>query len=324
MDRFGAWLRRGIGFARKYGRRLGGRLFFTIATIIAVAVLFLDGKRLLTYTFRLDPGLVLLATIISFIGLILLAVPAWRLLLTRFGSHLNYVDDLKIYCYSTLGIAIPGSIWPLVGRVTLYEREGVAGSYVTIATMIELILMGVAGLTIYGLTTFFLPVANLWQRPMVVIAVTVVALILIQPPILNRLIAMILHGLNRSSDYVISLRYRDVGRIFILEILTISVGGTAIYTLLQGVAVVPASFYVVILGAWAAGIAASNLFFWFPGKPLLRDGTIALILTQVLSPSLAITFALIIRVWSIASVILMAGLTWLLLSRYSKTFVKKI
>jgi hypothetical protein len=202
-----------------------------------------------------------------------------------------------------------------MGRVTLYERQGIPGVRVTVATIVEYVLIGLAGLAVYGLATFLQPSQSLWQRPEVALTIIAIALILVQPPFFNRFIQWVLKQSKQTQENLASLHYGDLGLLLGLEILTIIVGGTAIYILLQSFIRIPIEAYVPVISAWAAGVVVGNLLFWFPGKPILRDGAMMLVLTQLLPPTLALAFVIILRVWHIASILLAAGLAWLFLRR---------
>ncbi|MBI1878111.1 MAG: flippase-like domain-containing protein [Chloroflexi bacterium] len=285
--------------------------------------MILDSQRILSYTFQLNPGLVLLSVVIEFSGLIL-AIPAWHLILARCGGQLSYQDDLRIYCYTLLGIVVPGGVWSLMGRVNLYQRQGVPGVRVTIATIVEYILIGLAGLAVYGLMMFFKPTQVLWQRPETALILTAIALILVQPPFFNRVILFISKQSGKINEDLTPWRYGDLGLLLCLEVLTIIVGGTAIYTLLQSFISIPVEAYLPVVSAWAAGAVVGNLLFWFPGRSVLRDGAMTLVLAQLLPPALALAFVFILRVWHIASILLAAGLAWLFLRRKSAKVVPSL
>ncbi|MFQ5652586.1 MAG: hypothetical protein ACE5IY_21850 [bacterium] len=305
-----------VGPGRTYMRRFGGPIFLILAIAAALVVLYLNGKQVLTYSFHLNPALVLLSLGIAFSGLGFVVL-AWHLILARFGSRLSYHADLRIYCYSILGSTIPGGIWQLAGRVALYERQGVAGIRVTVATVVEFTLLGLAGLTVYGFTILLQRTETFWQRPEFVLIAAALAFVLVQPSIFNKFIIFILQRSGGTDQPILPLRYRDLGGLLGLQVLTIVFGGSAIYVLLQSFVAVPIDLYITVVGAWGAGVAASNLLFWFPGKPVLRDGAMALVLAQALTPSLALIFVIVVRIWTIASIIIMAGLAWLFLRRES-------
>jgi hypothetical protein len=119
-------------------RRLRVPISLAIMGVFFLAALFVlakDSRRLLDYSFRLDPLLALLAFVVQSIGL-MLAVAVWRRILHRFGGGLSYRDDLRIYCYSMVGVALPGSVWPMIGRAALYSRQRVSGLRVAAASVL--------------------------------------------------------------------------------------------------------------------------------------------------------------------------------------------
>jgi len=58
-----------------------------------------------------------------------------------------------------------------------------------------------------------------------------------------------------------------------------------------------------------------NLFFWIPATSIIRDGAMTFILMQFLPASVAILFVLLVRVWTIGSILMVTALAWLLLRR---------
>jgi len=70
---------------------------------------------------------------------------------------------------------------------------------------------------------------------------------------------------------------------------------------------------IQVITAWAAASAAGNLFFWLPGTFVLRDGALILALSSSLPVSVAVLFAILARVWTIGSLLALAGLVWLVL-----------
>lgn len=304
----------GKGFSPTRLRRLIGPIVIGFVLIVAFIVLIKDSQRLLTFSFHLDPLLVLLSFVVECSGLVLV-VPVWHQILVRFGSRLSYRDDLRIYCYSMLGNTIPGGVWSLVSRAALYERQGVTSMRVAVASVVESVLIGLAGLVVYGLTAVLVSPENIWQQPGIALAITAFVVVWIQPPVFNWLIGWLLSRLRQADEPVISLRYADLGCWLALESLVVVIGGIAVYVLLHGFATVPAGMFFFVINAWAVAAVAGNLFFWIPGKLIVRDSAMAFILMQSLPASVAVVFVLLIRVWTIVSILIVAGLAWLFLGR---------
>ncbi|MDX1664298.1 MAG: lysylphosphatidylglycerol synthase domain-containing protein [Candidatus Promineifilaceae bacterium] len=299
------------------GSRLLGILLLTAFLGAAVVVLFRDWQRLRTYSFELQPGLLALSFVVECVGL-LLAVLVWRQLLLRFTRPIAYSDDLRIYSYSMLGVVLPGGIWSVVSRSALYERRGISAFDVGTASVIEFILMGIAGLLVYALLAFVQPVHVIWQRPAIAVAMVLVALALIQPPLFNRIANWLNRRAGKKRVQAVPLRYWDLLRWLIMECGVVAIGGVAVYLLLQSVTPTSLDLLFPIISAWAVAVVTGNLFFWLPGTPVIRDGFMALILAQLLPPALAIAFVVIVRVWTLLSILVLIGLIWVLIEPKSR------
>jgi hypothetical protein len=276
----------------------------------AIFVLIRDGVNLKAASFRLHPGWLLLSFIVECSGL-LFAVPVWRQIMGRFNSRLSYYKDFRIYCYSMLGVAIPGRLWSVAGRAALYKRESISGMTVAVASFVELLVTGLAAFVLFGLTTAVSPATDLWQNPTVALLSTLFAIILIQPPLFNRLIAWLLSRSSQNNETAVKLNYKDLAVWLGAETVVIMIGGTAVYILLYSLTPVPITLLPSIISAWAMAIVVGTLFFWVPG-PVIRDGMMTLVLTQVLPTATAVLFVLLVRVWTIASILLLAALIWLI------------
>ncbi len=89
-------------------------------------------------------------------------------------------------------------------------------------------------------------------------------------------------------------------------------GGCALFVLLSSVTFVPVSVLGQLIAAWAAAVAVGNLFFWLPATFLLRDGALVVAVSGSVTLPIAVLFAVLTRVWMIASTLLLAGLIWII------------
>lgn len=303
---------------RKLRLRLGWPQLLGVAVSVvfvsaALFVLVRDGADLWAASLHLHPGWLLLSFIVECSGLFL-AVPVWRQILGRFNGRLSYVQDFRIYCYSMLGIAIPGRLWSVAGRAALYKREEVGGLTVAIASLVEMLVTGLAALAVFGLASVISSQTNLWQNPTIALLSTVLAIVFIQPRFFNRLINWLLGRFSEYEATAVKLSYKDLVIWFLAEMLVVTIGGTAVYILLTSLTPVSLSILPAIIAAWALAIVAGSLFFWIPG-PIIRDGMFTLVLTKALPLSTAILFVILVRVWTIASILLLSALVWLIMGK---------
>jgi len=292
--------------------RLAAPCLMVVAAGVALYMLWTQGGHLLQSGIRLSPLLVALSFSAECIGL-LIAVPLWRRLLAHYGIRQRWQDDLRLYCYSALGAVLPGSIWTIAGRSALYQRLGCSGARVAVAGVIEALLIGVAAIVVFGMLLIGHPGMGFWQRPELGAGVLAVALILLHPAVFGSISKRVLSRTDHVDRPVDSpLRVRELLVWVLLEAIVVVIGGTALFILLLSLVDVRADVWVPVVAAWAVGVVAGNLFFWLPGPAIVRDGMLVLAVQTSLTLPTAILFAVLARVWSIASLLVVAFLIWLL------------
>lgn len=288
-----------------------------MALVLSVAayILVQGGTQLVAQSVQLNPPLVFLSFVISFSGL-LIAIMCWHLMLASYGVHQPVRDDIRIYCYSSLGTVLPGGIWTIVGRSALYQRLGDSSLRVATAGVIEAFVSGLAALGVYAITVIVRPDIGLWQRPEIGAVFSLLVLFLIQPRVFNQLSGWILERSGQSKALVqATFDWRALASWICLEVVVVVLGGLALYALLISLIVVSPAILVQAVAAWAAAIAVSTLFFWLPGTFILRDGAMILALTPSLPLPTAFVFVVLVRIWGIAFLLIVAGLAWLFLDR---------
>ncbi|HEX7974146.1 MAG TPA: hypothetical protein VF498_07045 [Anaerolineales bacterium] len=297
-------------------RKLGLNQIISLALVLAALafvayVLARDGRQLLSQPVRLSLPLVGLSFVIACSGYFI-AVPVWRRILASYGVRQSWQNDLRIYSYSALALVLPGGIWNIVSRTALYGRLGVKGMTVAAASVVETLVSGVAAMAIYSAASLARPELTLWKRPEIGILFSIATLVLIQPRVFNRLINWAIRKKDPQAELLqVHFGMGEMAVWIGLEIGVVAIGGGAMYTLLASLTPVSPAVFLPVAAAWAAAVAAGNLFFWLPGTPFLRDGAMLLALTPSLSLPVAVVFVLLIRLWSVASLLVIAGGVWL-------------
>ncbi len=214
-----------------------------------------------------------------------------------------------------LGFALPGGIWSIVGRSSLYSRLGSSGLQVAAAGVVETVLSGAGGLLVYAITSIFTPGIDVWKQPAVGLIFGFLALVMIFPPIFNRLTGWVLAKSQPKQAALLQVRYNfaDLACWILLEAVVVIIGGLAIFIFLRSIAEVPFGVAPRIILAWGAASAVSNLFFWLPGTMLIRDGVMALVLVPEMILAMAFIFVVLQHLWFLGSVLLLAGIVWLAL-----------
>ena len=298
--------------------KVGGVVqIFIVSTAIGVAIwkIVQDSSEYHLKSIQLNIPLLLLSFFIAYLGLFI-AIFVWRQILAAFSITQSAHDDIRIYCYSALGAVLPGRIWTLFSRIAFYHNLNVKALPVTTATLVENIIIGISALGVYAISTIIYPQLSLLQRPEIGIVFTILVMIFIHPKVFNRLLSWIAK-ISKNETRSLHANYKTPSLVIwlALESLVICIGSVAIFILLNSLTTVSPRMFFAITASWAAGIAVGNLFFWLPGTPLLRDGVMIIALIPNLPLPIATLFVVMVRFWTIISLLSLAGMVWLILDR---------
>jgi hypothetical protein len=290
--------------------RIASILIFLLFAAFIIFLLVRDGGKLLEQKIHFNPAFLGLSFIVECSSL-LVAIPVWRNILASYGVRQSLRDDVRIYCYSALALVLPGGIWSIVSRSALYQRLGERSVFVATASLIETLVIAIAAAGLYSVTSILRPEISLWKNPGIGVLFFALVLFLLSPNIFNRFINWTLRRINRKGIYPeVGFSFKQTAAWIGLEAIVLSVGGLSVFILLASMTNVSATMLIPVIAAWAAGVAAGNFFFWLPGTPVLRDGTMILTLTHSLTLPVAVAFVLLVRLWSLLSLLLVAGLVW--------------
>jgi hypothetical protein len=143
-------------------------------------------------------------SIASLVGSTLLAMAGtwcsflcWRALLHDLGGRLPLVASMRIFFVGQLGKYVPGKVWPVVAQVRLGRRYDLPGRISAAAAAIVTLLTFGVGLQVTALTLPALGGDALRHYWWAVLALPV-AVVMLLPPVLNRLLERILRLLRRE------------------------------------------------------------------------------------------------------------------------------
>jgi hypothetical protein len=137
-------------------KQLVAGLFTFIAFGFLVAALVTNWQQLRGYEWQITPVYLALG-LVMYLGSLLLAGFTWHRLIASTDRRVQRRKNIKFFLQSNLAKRVPGLVWYALGRLYLYEREGVAKSLVAMALTLELVTM-IAG-------TALLYFASFWSVP---------------------------------------------------------------------------------------------------------------------------------------------------------------
>ncbi len=304
-------------------RKILNLLIIVAAVVVAAIIIFRDSGTIDWTKLRFRPIYLILGYLVATSGL-LISIPVWRSILRVFGVNAHLREDILFYNLGLLGYALPGGIWSIASRVSLYSAQTYSATAVIVAGVLEALITGVAGLILYAVTAISWKNIDLVQNPFLAVGIAVLSLIILHPKVFSRISSVILKK-SKHADFQNIMSYKFIHLLFwiIGEAFVITLGSTGLFLLLESFTQVDLSAWAAVLSAWSAANAVSALLFWVPGTPILRDGAMALALTTTIPLASAIIFVVVQRVWTLVSLLLNAIVVWLIFGHPMKVREKR-
>jgi uncharacterized membrane protein YbhN (UPF0104 family) len=218
---------------------------------------------------------------------------SWRAILADLGSTLSVPHSVAIFFLGQLGKYLPGSLWPVVAQMELGKayriprRRSAVTAVVTIA---------------YGLTSAGLVAAATlpWAatgslRPYrYVFLVPVAGLVLLVPPVFNRIAAVGLRLLRRPPLGG-GVSARGMAKALAYAVAQWLLWGASLWVLARAVPGAHGKVFAISTGAYALAWTAGFLFVIAPAGAGVREGALVLLLTPSIGSTAALGVSLLAR-----------------------------
>jgi hypothetical protein len=243
---------------------------------------------------RLDLRYLGAAWVVQSVGW-LLVVATWSRILDRLGgTGLPFRRNLWAHTWSSLTNVLPGSIWLPVSRVAAYRPEGVHPMVVAAAMTVEWLLLGVAGLVLYGLAA---PWSHMPRAVSVValLAAGVLAAVVLHPAVFGRLVGVVAARLG-LTDAPPHARTGELVVWCAREWLVLALAGVGLYLVMRAVG--PVADLADAMAVTGLTLALANLLAWLPASAVLKDATMVVLLTPLYGTfALALVVVVAWRLW---------------------------
>jgi len=244
-------------------------------------------ELLLSYPWRVHVWVVPLSLAVYSVDLGL-AVCIWGRIVNRLsGRQLTFRRHFKVYVATNFSRRLPGAVWYIAGRAALYEGDGIAKSVISLASLVEVILIALSSIVCYFLAWPF--GGSAWGGWPLLLVGLVAGLVLIHP----RVVGALLRRLGQPE--VPQLHYRDMLTWLLLYVLVWAVGGVTLYSVVAGLHPLPLSGLPHIVRAWSLSGAAAVIVFFSPSGLGIKEVTLTLLLVPVIPVPLAAIVALLMR-----------------------------
>jgi uncharacterized membrane protein YbhN (UPF0104 family) len=211
---------------------------------------------------------------------------SWRAVLADLGAPLPLAGAMRVFFLGQLGKYLPGSIWPVVAQMELGRDYKVPQRTSGAAVVVSLLLAVGAGLVV-AIPTLPLLGGDALNRYWWTIAVLPVAIVAATPAVLNRLIGFALR-LARRAPLPKPLSLGGILRATGWSLLSWLLYGVQVYVLARQLGASGGALLLVqSTGAFAAAWCIGFLLVVAPAGAGVREATLILLLSPVLSTAQA-------------------------------------
>jgi glycosyltransferase 2 family protein len=274
-------------------KKLATYAFFLLALAAAAWAIASRGSQLTKAVQHLS----ILALVGSFAaGLlgILALYASWLAAVTDGQVDLPFREGLRIYGVGQIGKYLPGSVWPVLTQAQLGRRLGISPLRMASGALLAL-AVSVSGGLVLGCVLLPLSGDNaartLWWAPLVAVPLVLV----LAPPILNRLIALSARILRRGA---VEPAYTLAGIARCAGWATLGNFFFGLHIFCLGYSLGATSFRGYLLGVCAYALASSIgvIVIFAPAGAGIRETVLIAVLAPVLSVDSALAIALVSRV----------------------------
>lgn len=240
------------------------------------------------------------------VSLALFAI-GWHLLIRKLAHAQNPWQNLRLYCLANLGKSLPTPIWYIGGRAHLYGQVGYPRSPVIAGSLIELLLHGFSGLLMLGWARLL--ASGFGASDLLLCLLTLVALVwlLREPGSLSFLLQWWSRRKGNAAP-VPTLDRRDLLLLMLIYSLTWINSIPFFLFIARGWLTVQTTSWISLWQIWLvsslAGYAGTLLL---GGVGFIREASLTVLLTPIMSFSLAVVVAASSRLVLMTGEILWGG-----------------
>lgn len=293
--------------SERRSRRFG--LLFTVFTVISAGgvllyMVYRERQVIFSYAWKVDP-LALAGVVALHAVTMLFGSWNWGNLMNHFSCRLPYLRHFRYFSLSHAAKRLPGTLWYIAGRATLYRQEGIDIRLTSLASGVEYAITTLSGLLVG--VPFVLSILDAYRISPWFLALALAATLALLHPRVLRVIFRLLKVDLQSFGPGDLLRWTS---------------GYALQWLLSGLML----FLVInvlyplgwdrlgyVIGSWIAVIMVTRLLVFAPSNLGITEIGFSLLLTQVMPAPIAVVVAVAFRLATTVLDIAYAGV-WALIS----------
>jgi hypothetical protein len=227
----------------------------------------------------------------------------WHLLVAQLTGFGNLRLNTKFCLQSNLARRLPGTVWYVASRATLYQEAGIGKRQISMVSALELVLFILSGLLVTVITLPF------WIRDLDTIGrsnqiwwlllVLPATLVLMHPGVLQRIWRRI-----GQSDPTVDVRWANVAIWIGINIGIWILGGLVLYCIIRVFHQLPFDSIIALTGIWSLAGAISLIGFIVFTNIGLREVSLVLLLSLIIPAPTAVIVALVARLlWLVGELV---------------------
>jgi hypothetical protein len=271
-------------------RAIVGGLVLALSLAYMAYTLIRNWNELATYDWQVHYGQIALS-FACYSASLMSVVWGWSKITGRLTRVTRFRKHFKYYVYTNLTRRLPAPLLYLLGRMYLYEREGVSKSLMAVTSLLEWVLLVLSSMIVYLLSVPFAPLPAFWRSPWISLGGLAVGILLVHPRVIRALLRFL-----GQKEPPIHFGYGEVlAWLGIYSMVWIG-GGTVLYAIINSLYPLPLARLPAVIGIWALSGLATSLAFILSAGFGLKELTLTILLEPLMPSSLAVIVALLVRV----------------------------
>ncbi|WP_222706247.1 lysylphosphatidylglycerol synthase domain-containing protein [Actinomyces ruminicola] len=279
--------------------------FLVIVVALAVYAVVSQWDDIVDALAGMSP-LLLLGSLLAAVVYVLLTMLAWRVLLADMGTTLPPSAAFRVFFVSQLGKYMPGGVWNILAAAELGADHDIPRRRSVSVMAVTVIVSIVTGAALAVVT---MPFASerlrdsygwvSWTLP--------VFIIMLLPPVLNRLLALVLRLAGRPPlEHPVS--WSGIGACTAWTLVAWAVAGVQVWLLAVGIGMTgSAPTLALCIGGYAMAWTVGFLIVFVPAGAGVREGVLGLVLAGSLTAGGAVAVVLLSRVVLTVADLVMGG-----------------
>ncbi|MGO5363053.1 lysylphosphatidylglycerol synthase domain-containing protein [Bifidobacterium sp. LCP19S3_H1] len=264
------------------------------------------------------PWYIVVASLLLALVYVWFTLWSWKVILADLGSPLDWRASIQLFGISQIGKYIPGGVWNIVAAARIGHDHNIPARRSVAAMTIAVLISLVSGTGIGACALMTMPESGdipIWA----VCLLLGVLVVLLLPPVLNRIISTCFRLMKRPSLEQ-GMTFSGLGLSASLAVISWIVAGIQVWVLACGFGMTPTLRNMAVsIGAYALAWVAGFLAVVVPAGTGVREWVLGLLLAGMLSNGEVLAVILVSRITMTVADLCYAGIGMLLSRNDDKT-----